>query len=94
VGRIRDSPLLRSDVKARHDTRTRCGKPQIPSLKPQTPNPKHQGRAGRDRMVGLVETMQMTADGLQLTAYGLGLGRQRGSRLLDTLNWCSMIVSE
>ena len=28
-------------------------------------------KARRDKMVGLVETMRVTADGLQLTAYGL-----------------------
>jgi hypothetical protein len=50
-------PIFPSDVKARHDARTRCGKPQVPNLKPQTPNPKHQGRAGHDWMVGLNETM-------------------------------------
>ena len=43
-------------------------KSQISNPKLQTPNPRHQGRAGHDRMVGLVETMQMTADSLQLTA--------------------------
>jgi hypothetical protein len=57
-GRIRDSPLLLSDVKARHDVRTRCGKPQISNPKPKTP-----GQNGDDRMVGLVETMLMD-DGL------------------------------
>jgi hypothetical protein len=46
-----------SDVNARHDARIRCGKTQVPNLKPQTPSPKHQGRAGHDRMVELVETM-------------------------------------
>ena len=48
-------PIFQSDVKARHDARTGCGKPQIPNLKPQTPNPKRQGRAGHDRMVESVE---------------------------------------
>jgi hypothetical protein len=62
-------PIFLSDVKARHDARARCGKPQIPNLKPQTPNPKHQGRTGHGRMVELVERM-MTADSLRLTAYG------------------------
>jgi hypothetical protein len=68
-GEVRALPIFLSDVKARHDARTGCGKPQIPNLKPQTPSPKHQGRAGHDRMVGLVETM-ITADSLQLTACG------------------------
>jgi len=52
---------------------------------------------GRDRIAGLVETMLKlhgTASSLWLTAYDLGLWRQRGSRFLDTLNWGSMIVSE
>ena len=35
-------------------------------------------KAWHDKTVGLVETMRMTADGFQLTAYGLG--RMRGQK--------------
>ena len=68
-GLARDTSHISERCQGRHDARTGCGKRQIPNLKPQTPNPRHQGRAGHDRMVGLVETM-MTADGLRLTACG------------------------
>jgi hypothetical protein len=71
--------VSRDDVKARHDARTRRGKPQIPNLKPQTPNPRHQGRAGHDRTVGLVETMlKLHVENRTLTADGLRAGRTDG----------------